>query len=151
MYATHKTTASRSSSSPNPTPTPTPTPTPNEVHEISRTQEIEWPYDERHHRRVWDEVITVEPTSLTDVVVLSLWHRRRKGGIGERMPLLVGETRVPVLTLALALALALNLTLSQTLTLTQTQTLTRCSRCTAPPTCAARSQEEREEREEREE
>ena len=119
------------------------------MHEISRTQEIEWPYDERHHRRVWDEVITVEPTSLTDVVVLSLWHRRRKGGIGERMPLLVGETRVPVLTLALALALALNLTLSQTLTLTLTLTLTRCSRCTAPPTCAARSQEEREEREER--
>ena len=68
-----------------------------EVHEISRTQEIEWPYDERHHRRVWDEVITVEPTSLTDVVVLSLWHRRRKGGIAERRPALVGETRVPVL------------------------------------------------------
>ena len=121
------------------------------MHEISRTQEIEWPYDERHHRRVWDEVITVEPTSLTDVVVLSLWHRRRKGGIAERMPLLVGETRVPVLTLTLALilalTLALNLTLSQTLTLTQT--LTRCSRCTARPTCATRSQEEREEGEER--
>ena len=30
-----------------------------DVLEISRTQEIEWPYDERHHRRVWDEVITV--------------------------------------------------------------------------------------------
>ena len=75
------------------------------MHEISRTQEIEWPYDERHHRRVWDEVITVEPTSLTDVVVLSLWHRRRKGGIAERMPLLVGETRVPVLALTLTLIL----------------------------------------------
>ena len=42
-------------------------------------------------------MITVEPTSLTDVVVLSLWHRRRKGGIAERRPALVGETRVPVL------------------------------------------------------
>ena len=50
-----------------------------------------------------NEVITVEPTSLTDVVVLSLWHRRRKGGIAERRPALVGETRVPVLSPTLSL------------------------------------------------
>ena len=108
----HQISSANPNLNPSPNPSPSPSPTPNQVHEISRTQEIEWPYDERHHHRVWDEVITVEPTSLTDVVVLSLWHRRRTGGFGERMPLLVGETRVPVLALALAptpaLALAMH-------------------------------------------
>ena len=68
-------------------------------------------------------MITVEPTSLTDVVVLSLWHRRRRGGgIAERRPALVGETRVPVLspTLSRSRTPTLPLPLTSPLTLTLT-------------------------------
>ena len=62
-----------------------------EVREVAHTHELEWPY-----RRVWDEVIRIEPTSLTDVVVLSLYHRP-KGRLASHSPaVLVGETRVPV-------------------------------------------------------
>ena len=67
-------------------------------------------------------MITVEPTSLTDVVVLSLWHRSRRGGIAERRPALVGETRVPVLspTLSRSRTPTLPLPLTSPLTLTLT-------------------------------
>ena len=37
-------------------------------------------------------MITIEPTSLADVVVLALYHRAK----GTRLHALVGETRVPV-------------------------------------------------------